>query len=178
MIESLCLYLLCLSSALLCYNGFQNHSLIRSTSCSCSTCCFGLHFQLQNQQDFIKISRALIKDIFLSLVCTDCSAIATATCDLRARCAAAIRSHNKGEEEELRAPEPERGDDAEPVPPAAPTLDDPFAVDVGAAAAAVPRPRRRTTGVAARERDATRRDASRRVSAQQAGATPGTSAPK
>ena len=29
-----------------------------------------------------------------SLVFTDCSAIATATCDLRARCAAAVRSHN------------------------------------------------------------------------------------
>ena len=67
MIESLCLYLLCLSAALLCYIGFQNYSLIRSTSCSCSTCCFGLGFQLQNLQDFIKISRALIKDIFLAL---------------------------------------------------------------------------------------------------------------
>ena len=64
-IESLCLYLLCLSAALLCYTGFQNYSLIRSTSCSCSTCCFGSGFQLQNLQDFIKISRALIKDIFL-----------------------------------------------------------------------------------------------------------------
>ena len=63
-IESLCLYLLCLSAALLCYTGFQNYSLIRSTFCSCSTCCFGLGFQLQNLQDFIKISRALIKDIF------------------------------------------------------------------------------------------------------------------
>ena len=65
MIESLCLYLLCLSAALLFYSGLQNYSLIRSTSCSCSTCCFGLGFQLQNLQDFIKISRALIKDIFL-----------------------------------------------------------------------------------------------------------------
>ena len=66
-IESLYLliYLLCLSAALLCYTGFQNYSLIGSTSCSCSTCCFGLGFQLQNLQDFIKISRALIKDIFL-----------------------------------------------------------------------------------------------------------------
>ena len=35
-------------------------------SCSCSTCCVGLGFQLQNLQDFIKISRALIKDIFLT----------------------------------------------------------------------------------------------------------------
>ena len=63
-IESLYLYLLCLSADLLCYTAFQNYSLIRSTSCSCSTCCFGLGFQLQNLQDFIKISRALIKDIF------------------------------------------------------------------------------------------------------------------
>ena len=70
MIESLCLYLLCLSAALLCYIGFQCHSLIRSTSCSCSTCCFGLGFQLQNLQDFINISRALIKDIFLQLATT------------------------------------------------------------------------------------------------------------
>ena len=68
MIESLCLYLHCLSAALLCYTGFQNHSLIRSTSCSCSTCRFGLGFQLQNLQDFIKISRALIKDIFLRVL--------------------------------------------------------------------------------------------------------------
>ena len=67
-IESLCLYLHCLSAAHLCYTGFQNQSLIRSTSCSCSTCCFGLGFQLQNLQDFIKISRALIKDIFLFIV--------------------------------------------------------------------------------------------------------------
>ena len=65
MIESLCLYLLCLSAALLCYTGFQNYSLIRSTSCSCSTCCFGLGFQLQNLRGFIKISRALIKGILL-----------------------------------------------------------------------------------------------------------------
>ena len=63
-IESLCFYLLCLSAALPCYTGFQNYSLIRSRSCSCSTCCFGLGFQLQNLQDFIKPSRALIKDIF------------------------------------------------------------------------------------------------------------------
>ena len=64
-IESLYLSLLCLSAALLCYTGFQNFSLIRSTSHSCSTCCFGLGFQHQNLQDFIKIYRALIKDIFL-----------------------------------------------------------------------------------------------------------------
>ena len=63
-IESLYLYLLCLSPALLCYTGFQNYSLIRSTSCSCSTCCFGLGFQLRNLQHFTKISRALIEDIF------------------------------------------------------------------------------------------------------------------
>ena len=31
------------------------------------TCCFGLGFQLQNLQDFMKISRALIKDIFLGV---------------------------------------------------------------------------------------------------------------
>ena len=65
MIESLYLSLLFLSAALLCYNGFQNYSLIRSISCSCSTYCFGLGFQHQNLQDFIKIIRALIKDIFL-----------------------------------------------------------------------------------------------------------------
>ena len=68
MIESLCLYLHCLSAALLCYTAFQNYSFIRSTSCSCSTCCFGLGFQLQNLQDFIKIFRALIKDIFLDVL--------------------------------------------------------------------------------------------------------------
>ena len=43
----------------------ENYSLIRSTSCSCSTCCFGLGFQLEILQDFIKISSALIKDILL-----------------------------------------------------------------------------------------------------------------
>ena len=64
-IESLYLYLLCLSAALLCYGEFQNYSLIRSTSCSCSTCCFGLGFKLQNLQEVINITRALIKDIFL-----------------------------------------------------------------------------------------------------------------
>ena len=64
-IESLYLYLLCLSASLLCYIEIQNYSLIRSTSCSCSTCCFGLGFQLQNLQDFIQISGALIKHIFL-----------------------------------------------------------------------------------------------------------------
>ena len=69
MIESLCLYLLCLSAALLCYTGFQNYSLVRSISCSCSTCCFGLGFQHQNLQDFIKVIRELIKDIFLGAVC-------------------------------------------------------------------------------------------------------------
>ena len=63
-IESLYLSLLCLSVALLCYTGFQNYSLIPSISCSCSTCCFGLGFQHQNLQDFIKTIRALIKDIF------------------------------------------------------------------------------------------------------------------
>ena len=63
--ESSYLYLLRLSAALLCYTGFQNYSLIRSTSCSCSTCCLGLGFQLQNLQDYIRISRALIKDILL-----------------------------------------------------------------------------------------------------------------
>ena len=71
MIESLCLYLHCLSAALLCYTGFQDSSFIRSTSCSCSTCCFCLGFQLQKLQDFIKVSRALIKDIFLNLVPPD-----------------------------------------------------------------------------------------------------------
>ena len=64
-IESLYLNLLCLSLALLCYTGFQNYSLIRFTSSSCSTCCFGLGSQLQTLQDFIKNYRALIKDIFL-----------------------------------------------------------------------------------------------------------------
>ena len=46
------------------------------------------------------------------------------------------------EEEEPVVPEasePEPGEDAEPTPAAAPRLDDPFAVDVAAAAAAVPR---------------------------------------
>ena len=71
------------------------------------------------------------------------------------------------------APEPEPAEDAEPAPAAVPRLDDPFAVDAAAAAAAVPRIRRRTPGGVARERDATRR-----VRAQQAIATPGTSAPK
>ena len=64
MIESLYLSLLRLSAALLCYTGFQNYSLMRSISCSCSNCCFGLGFQHQNLQDFIKVMRALIKDIF------------------------------------------------------------------------------------------------------------------
>ena len=63
-IQSLYLYLLCLLTALLSYTGSQNYLLIRFTSCSCSTSCFGSGFQLQNLQDFIKISRALIKDIF------------------------------------------------------------------------------------------------------------------
>ena len=63
----MCSHLLCLSAALLCYTGFHNYSLIRSTFCSCSTFCFGLGFQLQNLQDFIKKSRALIKDIFLEV---------------------------------------------------------------------------------------------------------------
>ena len=43
----------------------SNYSLIRSTSCSCSTYCFGLGFQHQNLQDFSKISKALNKVIFL-----------------------------------------------------------------------------------------------------------------
>ena len=42
----------------------SNYSLTRSTSCSCSTCCFGLAFQNQDLQDFIKTIRAQIKDIF------------------------------------------------------------------------------------------------------------------
>ena len=65
----MCINLLCLSAALLCYTGFQNQSLIRSTSSYCSTCCFGLGFQLQNLQDIIKISRAESKDIFLGAHC-------------------------------------------------------------------------------------------------------------
>ena len=73
-IESLCINLHCLSAALLCYTGFQKQSLIRSTSCSCSTCCFGLGFQLQNLQNFIKVSWAYIKDIF--------SVAETVSCDL------------------------------------------------------------------------------------------------
>ena len=44
----------------------SNYSLIRSTSCSCSTCSFCFwEFTIKNLQDFIKIYRALIKDIFL-----------------------------------------------------------------------------------------------------------------
>ena len=43
-IESMFIYLLCLSAALLCYTGFQNQSLIRSIFSPCSTCCFGLGF--------------------------------------------------------------------------------------------------------------------------------------
>ena len=58
----MCINLLCLSAALLCYTGFQNQSLIRSTSSYCSTCCFGYGLQLQNLQDIIKISRAYSKD--------------------------------------------------------------------------------------------------------------------
>ena len=71
------------------------------------------------------------------------------------------------EEGEPESPESEPGEDAEPAPAAAPTLDDPFAVDVAAAAAAVPRPRRRTTGSAARERDTTRREATHQRAASQ-----------
>ena len=71
----------------------------------------------------------------------------------------------KGEEEKPRAPEPEPGEDAQPAPAAAPRLDDPFAVDVAAAAAALPRPRKRTTGGAVRERDTTRREATRQRAA-------------
>ena len=63
-IESLYVSLLCLFAALLWYTGFQNYSLIQSTSRSCSTCCFGSVFQYQKLQDFINTIRALIKDIF------------------------------------------------------------------------------------------------------------------
>ena len=63
-IESLYSSLLCLSAALLSSTGFENYSLIRSTSCSCSTCCFCLIFQHHNLQDFIKPIRTLIKNIF------------------------------------------------------------------------------------------------------------------
>ena len=73
----------------------------------------------------------------------------------------------EGEEEELGAPEPEPGDDAEPAPRAAPRLYSPFAVDVAAAALAVPRPRRRTAGGTARECDATRREATCQRAASQ-----------
>ena len=59
---ALCAVPICSPSVL---HWISNYSLIRSISCSCSTCCFGLGFQLQNLQDFIKISSALIKDIFL-----------------------------------------------------------------------------------------------------------------
>ena len=45
----------------------SNYSLIRSTSCSCSTCPFGFGISpSKNLQDFINIYRALIKDIVLS----------------------------------------------------------------------------------------------------------------
>ena len=74
------------------------------------------------------------------------------------------------EEEELVVPEalePEPGEDAEPAPATAPRLDELFAVDVAAAAAAVPRPRRRPTVGVARERDATRRDATHQRAASQ-----------
>ena len=64
MIESLCLYLLCLSAALLCYIGFQtiidsiqNLFLLYLLLWLCD-------FTIKNLQDFIKIYRALIKDIF------------------------------------------------------------------------------------------------------------------
>ena len=60
------------------------------------------------------------------------------------------------------APEPEPGEDAEPAPAAASRLDDPFAVDVARAAAAMPHIRRRMTAGVAREPGATRRDASPR----------------
>ena len=44
----------------------SNYSLIRCTSCSCSTCSFGFSdLTNKNLQDFIKIYKALIKDIFL-----------------------------------------------------------------------------------------------------------------
>ena len=64
-IESLYLSLLYVFAALLSYTGFQNYSLIRSTICSCSTCCFGSSFEHHHLHDFIKTIRALIKDIFL-----------------------------------------------------------------------------------------------------------------
>ena len=67
----------------------------------------------------------------------------------------------EGEGEEPGAPKPEPGEDAEPSPAAAPRLDDPFAVDVAAAIAAVPRTRRKTTWGEASECDATRREATR-----------------
>ena len=51
------------------FTGVHPLCVVLRTSSSCSTCCFGLGFQLQNLQDFIKISRALIKDIFLILQC-------------------------------------------------------------------------------------------------------------
>ena len=73
----------------------------------------------------------------------------------------------EGEEEQPGAPKPEPGEDAEPAPIAAPRLDDIFAVDVAAAAAAVPRLRKRTTKCAARERDATRQEATRQRAASQ-----------
>ena len=44
-------------------SGTHNDPGQHFQSCSCSTCCFGLGVQLQNLQDFIKIYRALIKDI-------------------------------------------------------------------------------------------------------------------
>ena len=66
------------------------------------------------------------------------------------------------EEEEPVVPEAPEQEPGEDAPATAPRLDDPFAVDVAAAAAAVPRIRRRTTGGVARKRDARGRDASAR----------------
>ena len=74
---------------------------------------------------------------------------------------------SEGEEEEPGAKEPELGQDAEPPPAAVPRFEDPFAVDVVAAAAAVPRPRRRTTGGATRERNTTRREGTPQRAASQ-----------
>ena len=65
MIESLCLYLLCLPAALLCYTGFQTiHDSIHILFLLYLLLGFW-DFLIKSLQDFIKISRALIEDIFL-----------------------------------------------------------------------------------------------------------------
>ena len=65
MIDFLYLYLLCLSAAILCYTGFQtNHCSIRILLLLYLLLWFW-DFIIKNLQDFIKIYRALIKDIFL-----------------------------------------------------------------------------------------------------------------